>query len=62
MILFSAGNSIPIAQLDTKVVAKYMEDVREKAQAIFIQYKRLYRPGEVIRYFFKLLLFKDLNH
>ncbi|CAO2823183.1 unnamed protein product [Amaranthus hypochondriacus] len=42
-----SGNSIPIAQLDTKVVAKYMEDVREKAQAIFIQYKRLYRPGEL---------------
>lgn len=44
----SAGNSIPITELDKKVVAKYMEDVREKTQALFLQYKRLYRPGEVI--------------
>ncbi|KAL2945212.1 U-box domain-containing protein 34 [Bienertia sinuspersici] len=41
-----SGNKISITELDTKVVAKYMEDVREKAQTIFLQYKRLYKPGE----------------
>ena len=45
--MVSAGTSIPITELDSKVVAKYMEDVREKAQAIFLHYKRLYKPGEV---------------
>lgn len=43
-----SGNSIPITELDKKVVAKYMEDVREKTQALFLQYKRLYRPGELM--------------
>ncbi|XP_057538088.1 probable protein phosphatase 2C 6 [Amaranthus tricolor] len=43
----TSGTSIPITELDSKVVAKYMEDVREKAQAIFLHYKRLYKPGEV---------------
>uniref|UniRef100_A0A803MRM2 Serine/threonine-protein kinase n=1 Tax=Chenopodium quinoa TaxID=63459 RepID=A0A803MRM2_CHEQI len=42
-----SGNSIPITELDTKVVAKYMEDVREKSQAVFLQYRRLYKPGEM---------------
>ncbi|XP_074280740.1 U-box domain-containing protein 34-like [Silene latifolia] len=42
-----SGNRIPIKELDANVVARYMEDVREKAEEIFIQYKKFYRAGEL---------------
>jgi len=46
--MFPAGDRIPIKELDAKVVARYMADVREKAKEIFIQYKKLCKSSEVI--------------
>ncbi|KAL9224239.1 hypothetical protein vseg_000299 [Gypsophila vaccaria] len=42
-----SGNRIPIKELDAIVVARYMDDVRERAQEFFTQYKKFYRAGEL---------------
>ncbi|KAJ8423018.1 hypothetical protein Cgig2_023355 [Carnegiea gigantea] len=42
-----SGDRIPIKELDAKVVARYMADVKEKAKEIFIQYKKLCKSSEV---------------
>ncbi|KAK9715714.1 hypothetical protein RND81_06G184600 [Saponaria officinalis] len=41
-----SGDRIAIKELEATVRAKYIEDVRQKSQDIFAQYKKLYKPGE----------------
>lgn len=43
----SAGDFIPVAELDENMVAMYVQDVKEKLEEVFVPFKKLCRTREV---------------
>lgn len=44
---FSAGDCIPLTELDENVVAMYVQDVKEKLEEVFFPFKKLCKRREV---------------
>jgi hypothetical protein len=47
VLYFTAGHSIPVEELDEKVVKIYVDDIKAKSEEIFVPFRRLLKTRKV---------------